>query len=206
MSNKIICTYNPFFFLEYLFVIHFVHQFSYPHQNCSGSLNSVLRRCDNKVYFARQASASLGYFMRQTSIEEVLKVFLLLKYFTMFYLLINFLVNDSLLTGLLNTMIFRVAQLALLLPKPILVLLHLKVLLMQEHHVLLNLQGQNQSSQIQWSNQWLRNRAVILVHLILLHLLDQADRLEEISYILKRKRAILKLVVSTLNSELFLKL
>ncbi|KAL2973028.1 hypothetical protein AAZX31_14G025300 [Glycine max] len=38
--------------------------------NCSGSLNSVLRRCDNKVYFARQASASLGYFMRQTSIEE----------------------------------------------------------------------------------------------------------------------------------------
>ncbi|RDY02141.1 hspC2, partial [Mucuna pruriens] len=39
--------------------------------NCSGSLNSVLRRCDNKVYFARQASASLGYFMRQTSIEEV---------------------------------------------------------------------------------------------------------------------------------------
>ena len=38
--------------------------------NCSGSLNSVLRRCDNKVYFARQASSSLGYFMRQTSIEE----------------------------------------------------------------------------------------------------------------------------------------
>ena len=105
MSNKLICTCYPFFFLEYLFVIHFVHQFSYPHQNCSGSLNSVLRRCDNKVYFARQASASLGYFMRQTSIEEVLKVFLLLKYFTMFYLLINFLVNDSLLTGLLNTMI-----------------------------------------------------------------------------------------------------
>ncbi|KAL2316784.1 hypothetical protein Fmac_030660 [Flemingia macrophylla] len=38
--------------------------------NCSGSLNSVLRRCDNKVSFARQASASLGYFMRQTSMEE----------------------------------------------------------------------------------------------------------------------------------------
>ncbi|XP_027330741.1 uncharacterized protein LOC113846541 isoform X2 [Abrus precatorius] len=38
--------------------------------NCSGSLNSVLRRCDNKVFFARQASASLGYFMRQMSIEE----------------------------------------------------------------------------------------------------------------------------------------
>ncbi|KAK7276793.1 hypothetical protein RIF29_17939 [Crotalaria pallida] len=38
--------------------------------NCSGSLNSVLRRCDNKVYFARQASASQGYFMRPTSVEE----------------------------------------------------------------------------------------------------------------------------------------
>lgn len=38
--------------------------------NCSGSLNSVLRRCDNKVYFARQSSASFGYFMRQTSAEE----------------------------------------------------------------------------------------------------------------------------------------
>ncbi|XP_028778494.1 uncharacterized protein LOC114735007 isoform X2 [Neltuma alba] len=38
--------------------------------NCSGSLNSVLRRCDNKIYFARQASASLGPFMRQTSLEE----------------------------------------------------------------------------------------------------------------------------------------
>ncbi|XP_061370435.1 uncharacterized protein LOC133313120 [Gastrolobium bilobum] len=38
--------------------------------NCSGSLNSVLRRCDNKVYFARQTSASLGFFMRQTSVEE----------------------------------------------------------------------------------------------------------------------------------------
>ncbi|KAI9114666.1 hypothetical protein K1719_014364 [Acacia pycnantha] len=38
--------------------------------NCSGSLNSVLRRCDNKIYFARQASASLGPFMRPTSLEE----------------------------------------------------------------------------------------------------------------------------------------
>ncbi|GAU12397.1 hypothetical protein TSUD_253480 [Trifolium subterraneum] len=38
--------------------------------NCSGSLNSVLRRCDNKVYFARQASSSFGYFMRQASLEE----------------------------------------------------------------------------------------------------------------------------------------
>ncbi|KAL1347802.1 hypothetical protein HN51_023828 [Arachis hypogaea] len=38
--------------------------------NCSGSLNSVLRRCDNKVYFARQSSESYGYFMRQISAEE----------------------------------------------------------------------------------------------------------------------------------------
>nr|XP_007155367.1 hypothetical protein PHAVU_003G195300g [Phaseolus vulgaris]ESW27361.1 hypothetical protein PHAVU_003G195300g [Phaseolus vulgaris] len=43
--------------------------------NCSGSLNSVLWRCDNKVYFARQASSSLGYFMRQTLIEEGVSTF-----------------------------------------------------------------------------------------------------------------------------------
>ncbi|CAL0317487.1 unnamed protein product [Lupinus luteus] len=38
--------------------------------NCRSSFGSVLRRCDNKVYFARQSSASLGYFMRQASVEE----------------------------------------------------------------------------------------------------------------------------------------
>ncbi|KAF7833552.1 Small heat shock protein C2 isoform A [Senna tora] len=38
--------------------------------NCSGSLNSVLRRCDNKLSFARQASSSLGPFMRQASVDE----------------------------------------------------------------------------------------------------------------------------------------
>ncbi|KAI4308048.1 hypothetical protein L6164_031166 [Bauhinia variegata] len=38
--------------------------------NCSGSLNSVLRRHDNRVYFARQASASLGFFMKQASEEQ----------------------------------------------------------------------------------------------------------------------------------------
>nr|AFK39376.1 unknown [Lotus japonicus] len=38
--------------------------------NCSGSMNSVLSRRDNKVYFARQASASFGYFMRQASVKE----------------------------------------------------------------------------------------------------------------------------------------
>lgn len=46
----------------------------HPFQNCSGSLNSVLRRCDNKIYFSRQAAASLGPFMRQTSGgEEVIQ-------------------------------------------------------------------------------------------------------------------------------------
>ncbi|KAI4306059.1 hypothetical protein L6164_029370 [Bauhinia variegata] len=39
--------------------------------NCSGSLNTVLRRYDNKIYFARQGSESLGFFMRQASEEEV---------------------------------------------------------------------------------------------------------------------------------------
>lgn len=38
--------------------------------NCSGALNSVLRRCDSKIYFARQASASLGPFMRQASLAS----------------------------------------------------------------------------------------------------------------------------------------
>ncbi|KAI9382489.1 hypothetical protein POPTR_014G141500v4 [Populus trichocarpa] len=32
--------------------------------NCSGSLNSVIRRCDNRMYFARQGSASQACFMR----------------------------------------------------------------------------------------------------------------------------------------------
>lgn len=60
-------------------IVLFINQFSSPYQNCSGSLNSVLRRCDNKVYFARQSSASFGYFMRQTSAEEVLPLFLLMN-------------------------------------------------------------------------------------------------------------------------------
>ncbi|CAH8339694.1 unnamed protein product [Eruca vesicaria subsp. sativa] len=33
--------------------------------NCSGSLNSAIRRCDNKLSFARQASSEQGFFMRQ---------------------------------------------------------------------------------------------------------------------------------------------
>ncbi|CAK8538775.1 unnamed protein product [Lathyrus sativus] len=38
--------------------------------NCSASLNSVFRRRDNNVYFARQASASYGYCMRQKSLKK----------------------------------------------------------------------------------------------------------------------------------------
>ncbi|BBG99291.1 alpha-crystallin domain 32.1 protein [Prunus dulcis] len=38
--------------------------------NCSSSLNSVARR-DNKMHFARRASASQARFMRQASIKEV---------------------------------------------------------------------------------------------------------------------------------------
>ncbi|XVF60855.1 hypothetical protein PTKIN_Ptkin08bG0081600 [Pterospermum kingtungense] len=38
--------------------------------NCSGSLNSVIRRCDNRIYFARQGSAYQACFMRQVSREE----------------------------------------------------------------------------------------------------------------------------------------
>ncbi|KAG5231865.1 hypothetical protein OIU76_005299 [Salix suchowensis] len=39
--------------------------------NCSGSLNSVIRRYDNRMYFARQGSASQACFMRQAvSIQQ----------------------------------------------------------------------------------------------------------------------------------------
>ncbi|XP_062153049.1 uncharacterized protein LOC133861315 [Alnus glutinosa] len=38
--------------------------------NCSCSLNSVFQRCDNRMHFGRQGSASQGYFMRQATIEE----------------------------------------------------------------------------------------------------------------------------------------
>ncbi|XWS44497.1 hypothetical protein CRYUN_Cryun15aG0050600 [Craigia yunnanensis] len=38
--------------------------------NCSGSLNSVIRRCDNRIYFARQGSAYQACFMRPVSREE----------------------------------------------------------------------------------------------------------------------------------------
>ncbi|XP_021689581.2 22.7 kDa class IV heat shock protein isoform X2 [Hevea brasiliensis] len=38
--------------------------------NCSSSLNSVIPRRDNRVYFARQGSASHAFFMRQASTEQ----------------------------------------------------------------------------------------------------------------------------------------
>lgn len=48
-------------------------------QNCSSSLNSVIRRRDNKMYFARQGSTCQSSFMRQASNEKVVVVFLLLN-------------------------------------------------------------------------------------------------------------------------------
>ncbi|KAF5184304.1 alpha-crystallin domain 32.1 [Thalictrum thalictroides] len=38
--------------------------------NCSSSINSVARRCDNRMLFARQGSISQARFMRQVSIDE----------------------------------------------------------------------------------------------------------------------------------------
>ncbi|RID52356.1 hypothetical protein BRARA_H02959 [Brassica rapa] len=37
--------------------------------NCSSSLNSVTRRCDSKLPFARQASSEQGFFMRSNVAE-----------------------------------------------------------------------------------------------------------------------------------------
>jgi hypothetical protein len=54
-----------------------------------------------------------------------------------------------------------------------------KVLIMQEHHVLPNLQGKNQSFQIQFFNQWLECKAMILSHLSHLHFLGQAKSLNK---------------------------
>ncbi|KAF3944190.1 hypothetical protein CMV_029324 [Castanea mollissima] len=39
-------------------------------ENCSSSLNSVLRRCDNRMFFARQGSVCQANFMGQATIEE----------------------------------------------------------------------------------------------------------------------------------------
>ncbi|KAI3457095.1 hypothetical protein Pfo_013758 [Paulownia fortunei] len=38
--------------------------------SCSNSLNSVIRRCDNRMYFARQGSSSQGCYMKQASREQ----------------------------------------------------------------------------------------------------------------------------------------
>ncbi|XP_057509834.1 uncharacterized protein LOC130792324 [Actinidia eriantha] len=40
--------------------------------NCSSSLKSVIRRCDNRIHFARQGSSSQACFMRQALREKVL--------------------------------------------------------------------------------------------------------------------------------------
>nr|GMD35041.1 putative small heat shock protein [Ipomoea batatas] len=37
---------------------------------CSSNLNSVIRRCDNRMHFARQGSSSQGCFMRPSSYEQ----------------------------------------------------------------------------------------------------------------------------------------
>ncbi|KAK9150668.1 hypothetical protein Syun_008977 [Stephania yunnanensis] len=38
--------------------------------NCSSTMNSVIRRCDNRLLFARQGSMSQAHFMRQAAIKE----------------------------------------------------------------------------------------------------------------------------------------
>lgn len=41
--------------------------------NCSSSLNSVMPRCDNRMFFSRQGSASQACFMRQVSVTQNIK-------------------------------------------------------------------------------------------------------------------------------------
>ncbi|EYU31626.1 hypothetical protein ABFS82_13G040400 [Erythranthe guttata] len=38
--------------------------------SCSNGLNSVMRRCDNRTFFARQGSNSQGFYMRQASTDQ----------------------------------------------------------------------------------------------------------------------------------------
>ncbi|KAK6919680.1 Alpha crystallin/Hsp20 domain [Dillenia turbinata] len=38
--------------------------------SCNGGINSTMRRYDNRMYFARQGSASQAYFMRQASVDQ----------------------------------------------------------------------------------------------------------------------------------------
>ncbi|KAK4599596.1 hypothetical protein RGQ29_009583 [Quercus rubra] len=38
-------------------------------ENCNSSLNSVIQRCDNRMFFARQGSVSQANFMRQATTE-----------------------------------------------------------------------------------------------------------------------------------------
>ncbi|PIA24893.1 hypothetical protein AQUCO_15400001v1 [Aquilegia coerulea] len=53
---------------SFCFVAHFAATMML--MNCSSSVNSVARRCDNRMLFARQGSISQACFMRQVSIEE----------------------------------------------------------------------------------------------------------------------------------------
>ncbi|XP_073013747.1 uncharacterized protein [Typha latifolia] len=39
--------------------------------NCSSTLNSMVSRCDNRLLFARQGSASQAYYMQQSSNEKI---------------------------------------------------------------------------------------------------------------------------------------
>ncbi|XVF01664.1 hypothetical protein REPUB_Repub04eG0107700 [Reevesia pubescens] len=58
--------------VESLSILEKMHSegFDMKNWNCSGSLNSVIQRCDNRMYFARQGSSYQAYFMRQVSREE----------------------------------------------------------------------------------------------------------------------------------------
>lgn len=80
----VIKTYQLFFYLFLLsqlsitlsWLMH-LSSLSQRSHNCDSILDSVVRRCDNRMHFARQGSGSQGYFMRQATIEEVFSNFLL---------------------------------------------------------------------------------------------------------------------------------
>lgn len=56
-----------------LFFIQFLTNCLFLSQNCNSTLNSVIRRRDNKMYFARQGSVFQATFMRQGLNEDVLE-------------------------------------------------------------------------------------------------------------------------------------
>jgi hypothetical protein len=67
-----------------------IYPLSFLSQNYNSILNSVIRRRDNGMHFARQGSASQAYFMRQATIEEVFTIS-----YTPLFVLINFQGTDS---------------------------------------------------------------------------------------------------------------